>query len=253
MIFYYSATGNSKWLAERIATALGDKTADIMTADPEKYCFTADDYCGFVFPVYWCQAPDFVSEFAKKVNAGDAWTFAAVTYSCQTGKSMQQFSEECCALKAGYGLLSPDNTSCIGLDYDTEETTFEKLATIEERADAIIEHIKAKDEMFESIEGDDPEEKTKSGLGGAKELFSTTEHYHVDEDVCIGCGICEQNCPAGSIRLEDGKPVWFQKDCYVCVACINNCPVEAIQYDDKSQGVYRYDFDKYMKLYKERA
>ena len=106
MIFYYSATGNSKWFAERIAAALGDQTADIMTAKPEDYSFTDEDYCGFVFPVFWCQAPDFVSDFAKKVNPGKAWTFAAVTYSCQTGKSMQQFSKECCPLKAGFGLLS---------------------------------------------------------------------------------------------------------------------------------------------------
>ena len=194
-----------------------------------------------------------MKEFAKQVNARDAWTFAAVTYSCHTGKAMQQFSEECCRLKAGYGLLSPDNTSCIGLDYDTEETTFEKLSTIEERADAIIAHIKAKDEMFESFEGEDPEEKTRTGLNGAKEMFSTTKHYHVDAERCINCGLCEIKCPAKSIRMEDGIPVWFQDKCYVCVSCINNCPAEAIQYDQKSQNAYRYSFNKYMKILRTRS
>ena len=248
MIFYYSATGNSKWLANRIADALGDEAVDILESAPKAYTFTKDDYCGFVFPIHWCQAPDFVKDFAKDVDAGDAWTFAAVTHSCQTGKAIQQFSKECCALKAGYGLIAPDNSSCIGLDYDTEETTLEKLSTIEARADVIIEHLKAKDERIESFEGEDPEEKTRTGLGGLKEMYSTTKYFSVDKTLCKGCKLCAMKCPAKAIRMEDDIPVWFQEDCYLCVSCINNCPTEAIQFQDKSKGVYRYNFNKYMKI-----
>ena len=48
MIFYYSATGNSKWLANRIADALGDEAVDILESAPKAYTFTKDDYCGSV-------------------------------------------------------------------------------------------------------------------------------------------------------------------------------------------------------------
>jgi len=45
---------------------------------------------------------------------------------------------------------------------------------------------------------------------------------------CNGCGICEKICPAGTVKLVSGKPVWG-KGCTQCVACIQNCPQKAIE------------------------
>ena len=39
MIFYFSATGNTKWIAETIAKGLGEETADILRSDPTAYSF----------------------------------------------------------------------------------------------------------------------------------------------------------------------------------------------------------------------
>lgn len=35
-------------------------------------------------------------------------------------------------------------------------------------------------------------------------------------DSCIGCGICEQVCPSGSIHLEQGKAVFTPGSCQTC-------------------------------------
>lgn len=61
MIFYFSATGNSRWIAETIASAVGDIAVDLLKVDPASYTFTSQDSLGLVFPVYFCAAPDIVS------------------------------------------------------------------------------------------------------------------------------------------------------------------------------------------------
>lgn len=52
----------------------------------------------------------------------------------------------------------------------------------------------------------------------------------VDTDKCIGCGICEDVCPSGSITLN-GKPRRARVDtstCIACGTCIASCPADAI-------------------------
>lgn len=50
----------------------------------------------------------------------------------------------------------------------------------------------------------------------------------VTED-CVGCGICQQVCPSGSIRGENGRAVHTPGRCQTCLACIHACPHRAIQ------------------------
>ena len=56
---------------------------------------------------------------------------------------------------------------------------------------------------------------------------------------CVACGKCARVCPLGSIRLEDGRPVWEGR-CTHCMACICGCPEEAIKYGKASRGKPRY-------------
>lgn len=51
--------------------------------------------------------------------------------------------------------------------------------------------------------------------------------YKIIEDVCIGCGACERECPVGAISEKDGKYVINTDECMDCGACAGQCPVEA--------------------------
>jgi len=50
----------------------------------------------------------------------------------------------------------------------------------------------------------------------------------VDEDMCIGCGICEKMCPYRAITVEE-KSIVNAALCEGCGSCASECPVGAIQ------------------------
>jgi len=56
---------------------------------------------------------------------------------------------------------------------------------------------------------------------------TVTEKGFVITDNCIGCGLCETNCPQQCI--ESGTPFEIhQNNCLHCGLCYENCPVQAI-------------------------
>lgn len=69
-------------------------------------------------------------------------------------------------------------------------------------------------------------------------------HNDNNEHKCTGCGICEINCPNGSIEIittkimkEDGKSkraldkhVYHLSMCTLCGLCIKTCPSKALEY-----------------------
>ena len=50
----------------------------------------------------------------------------------------------------------------------------------------------------------------------------------VDEDLCIGCGLCEELCPYGAPKVEEGKSKIIEALCRGCGACAAECPRRAI-------------------------
>jgi electron transfer flavoprotein alpha subunit len=49
----------------------------------------------------------------------------------------------------------------------------------------------------------------------------------VNKELCIGCGICEDSCPFGAIKVEDGLAV-VGESCTLCGACVESCDVQAL-------------------------
>jgi len=49
----------------------------------------------------------------------------------------------------------------------------------------------------------------------------------VNEELCIGCGICEENCPFAAIEIVDGCAV-IGDSCTLCGACVETCEFEAL-------------------------
>ena len=82
---------------------------------------------------------------------------------------------------------------------------------------------------------------------------------------CIACGICQMNCPNGTIsltkkmvELPDGKKkakldkyLYDLGSCTFCMLCVTTCPQDALEFsNDFEQAVFRRD--KLVKLLNDR-
>ena len=174
MIFYFSGTGNSKWVAESLAGLLHDKTADILDSISngeiiEKFSagIQEEGFLGFVFPVYAWGVPEVVADFAKKLkksfgkwkNIGGTadkperktFTFAIATCGEEAGYSLKNFSK-IIPLKSSYSLVMPNNY-VVGSDLEDEGTVLSVLRNAKEEVKRMAEEIIAKKEVCRVNEG----------------------------------------------------------------------------------------------------
>lgn len=50
----------------------------------------------------------------------------------------------------------------------------------------------------------------------------------LDEEKCIGCGLCAKMCPPESLKIINGKAVFHYPECIRCFCCQEHCPKGAI-------------------------
>ena len=244
MIFYFSATGNSKYVAERIAKELNTNTENIVECiESQKFDFHFIEHesVGIVAPTYFWGVPKNVKEYLKKVKLrGNSYFFYVSTCGIITGASgkmadnyLKQHGNK---LDAMFSIRMPDTWTPI-LDLSNKQKVEKTNKKAEKELMEVICKIK------EQIKGNYM--KYKTPMFAAKANYSTygiqarTSRFTV-EDTCIGCGLCAKKCPAKAIEMKNGMPIWVKDQCIICLGCLHRCPEFAIQYGKHTKGHGQY-------------
>ena len=97
MIFYFSATGNCRYVAERAAAATGERCVSITACmQAGELAFTPRDgeMVGIVSPVYFWGLPSIVNAFLERLILGrPEYLWFAATYGTTTGQAGRFVSE----------------------------------------------------------------------------------------------------------------------------------------------------------------
>lgn len=243
-LYYFSGTGNTLYLAQRLADELGEcELISISTAMKENKISATTENVGILFPVYCFGTPNIIKEFITKLNVSDsAYLFAAVSFGGLLSRALPIFRRECkkagLKLNAGFGVQMPGNAvSTYDLIPEEKQKEFAQLfeQRIPEIASAVKGRIINKPEtrqlFFQPLMSMLHPVFMKGIAKGAKEYHTTAQ--------CQLCGECVKMCPVGNISIEEKQVLWGEK-CEQCMACIQWCSREAIQIGDKTADRKRY-------------
>lgn len=232
MIFYFTATGNSLYVAKQ----LDDICISIPQALKGNLNFT-DDKIGIVCPIYGHEMPKMVKEFVRKATFNTSYLYLVETYGHRHGGAIElaeKIFEE--------GKKHTDYSTTISLvdnflpSFDmNEEREFDKYRDIENNIKKIKEDIDSK-KKWHQIVTDADKAVHQEYLQRIKDKPNAyNENLYLVTDDCIGCGICTRVCPVGCIELKNQHAVHNLKNekgefvCNVCMACIHHCPKKAIK------------------------
>jgi ferredoxin len=244
MIFYFTATGNSKYAAEKLAAATDDRTVDIGAAWKSgafEHEMAGDDRLGFVVPVFAGTLPGIVGLFLERLALkGYARQYTYGVFTCGASSEFESaalgaaLAAKSIGYNGSYDLVMPDNF-IVWSDVPPKPRLDAILADADRALDRIIAAVKAKADG--KIDTSAPRmpyfpNQEVSTAGGTSKLYA--------DGKCTSCGLCRAICPMGAIKPDaNGKPVW-EGSCTMCLACLHRCPAQAIQHGGDTQNKSRY-------------
>ncbi|MBW2558026.1 MAG: EFR1 family ferrodoxin [Deltaproteobacteria bacterium] len=242
-IFYHTGTGNSLWVARRVADELGDTELFSISECKDEKTTVSSKIVGLVFPVHIWGVTGPVVRFVNTLQGSHPdYVFAIAVNAGQVSNTLVQLkkimTENGLNLSAGFEIAMPSNyipwggpgprekqRKCFEL---AQEKIFRIAVRIKEKANMPVE----KGPLWQRILF------TAIYNMSFSHVPTMDKKFWVD-DKCNACEICHKICPAGNINMREGKPVWAHR-CEQCFACLQWCPQEAIQYGKKTPRYERY-------------
>lgn len=259
MIFYFSGTGNTRWVATQIAQTIGEELhyiPDLIRKGQYEFNTATGERIGFCFPTHGWQPPAIVRQFVRKLRVSHPdndqdrpFCWALTTCGDNTGEAMTIFNKELSAigLKAVtlFSVTMPESYVCLPFMYtDTEEKERRKIDNAERQLKRITEVICNRQSGIESLEKGATPRLYSYVIGGYfNKQMITDRKFTVDPDTCIKCGKCSQVCPVDNI--QGTPPKWLHNGkCTCCLACYHYCPVHAVNYGSITRKRDQYYFNR---------
>ena len=224
MVFYFSATGNSMYVARQIEEN-PVSIPQIIHRGNQEY---AADSIGIVAPIYGHELPPMVKDFMKKAKFRTDYFYMILTYGNRHGGAAElakHFCEECGITVNYINVIVMVDNWLPSFDMD-EQKKIDKH--IDENLEKILADISSRKNMISEVTETDRAAHRQFLDRMSQMPEDAWQHLILVKENCIGCGICEKVCPSGSIRVENGRAVPIPGNCQTCFACAHACPKKAI-------------------------
>lgn len=256
MIFYFSGTGNSTFVATTLANFLSLKLKFIPEVEIDKL-ESPEERILFVFPVYSWGIPPLVGKFIRDLGI-DFWNEvkgSGLPVDCvmicgdevalapeMIDNELKKFGLQ---LNSIWSVIMPNNYVLLpGFNVDSKEVEQKKLKNCEGRILEIAQGLNRGDKIIDVVRGSMPWIKSKIVYPLFKKwgIFPKKWHY---TSSCISCGKCAAICPMLNVTMKEAHPKWGTK-CCSCLGCYHICPVHAVEYgkETKKKGQYIFPLTK---------
>ncbi|MDO4380311.1 MAG: EFR1 family ferrodoxin [Clostridia bacterium] len=222
MVFYFTATGNSLFVAKK----LDDNPISI--PQTQSGSVFEDEYIGIVSPVYCGEIPKIVLNFLKNSKFKADYLYMILTYGKDDSDSAEFTYRQCKEFGLSFDFITTikmvDNY-LPAFDMNEEKKIDKK---IEERLSEILLDLENKKRgISPATEAGRKLHKQVAVMNRLLPSLNNGSALKVTEK-CTGCGICEKVCPIGNFTVTDKTARRTSKKCEFCLACIQNCPNGAI-------------------------
>lgn len=232
-LFYFSGTGNTKIVANKISADLGILINNI--EDDFDFSNLLDNMNTIIimYPVYYSTPPIIVRDFINKYkrNLENKNIMSIVSQMCFSGDGafvLSQYLPSSSSVIYSRHINMPSNISNIPiLPYFENLFANYKIKYALKKASKISREIR---ENKLTIQG---KTKFSSKLGLSQRVGGLAKEkdkrfYVWIEDNCIGCGLCKEICPSNNFEIKNKKAV-AKGQCIFCTRCENKCPNKSIR------------------------
>ena len=247
MVLYFSGTGNSRYVAERIAVTLGEELLSmndrIKAGDTTPV--TSDERLIIVTPTYAWRIPRIVRDHLAETDFPyEAQPWFVMTCGSEIGNAAEYNRALCQEKQLTYmgtaQIIMPENYIAM-FNAPQAEKARQIVARAEPDIDRVISAIAA-NQAFTPPRNNLYDRFMSGQVNPIFYSFFVKANAFAAGDACTGCSQCARLCPTNNITIQNGKTVWGG-DCTHCMACICRCGAEAIEYGKKSLGKPRHHFE----------
>lgn len=241
-IYYFSGTGNSLLIAEKLGKKLGNVEMDTIARwEKADDVMISSDHVVIVCPVYFFEIPGIVRRFLERIQCSSETTVrAVVTCGGDAGYALYKMERQLRArgLEFKGGLVVPLAENSL-LIQTPEITLRNNYSEAEKHLDLMVRSLR-ENTPLPYVHDFTLNKRMLSGAmkGGLKHLYRINSKT-CSQDQCNQCGICEKVCPVNNIEMQGGYPRW-KESCEQCFACINWCRQSAIRFGRIKANGRRY-------------
>ena len=164
MIYWFSGTGNSQWVAEQLSRRLGDRLiniAECIARNDFRHSLATGESIGWVFPTYSWGPPPVVLDFVSRwhidgYEKNTTYCYMATTCGDDVGLAADIFAKALgyIGLVAAFSIQMPNNYILLpGFDTDPAQMVIDKKAQAVKRIDHVANAIANHTHVIDVVTG----------------------------------------------------------------------------------------------------